>query len=153
MNTIPIFFSNTQYTIGSFTESKITPINVNWNFNYEYAFIIELNKTLLQTLIRELSALNIFSETFYLGVENELAIIVISENQSKMDITYKRSLTFAENSDVDGDYSIRDFITILKNLKTKEPIITISTNQLMVIEDTYNTYTLANKEIDWNAEI
>ena len=150
---IHILYSNGENTIGSFFQSKITPFNRDMNLNFEPAFSLRFDKTSLKTIKTELSALIKFSDTFYIGVENGLAIIVVSENQTKMDITYKRSLFITIDSDIDADYSINRFISILKNLKSKEPVILVSTNQLMAIQDSNNTYVLGNKEIDSNAEI
>ena len=145
---IHILYSNGENTIGSIFQSKITPFQRDMNLNFEPAFSLRFDKTSLKTIKTELSALIKFSDTFYIGVENGLAIIVVSENQTKMDITYKRSLFITIDSDIDADYSINRFISILKNLKSKEPVILVSTNQLMAIQDSNNTYVLANKVID-----
>ena len=148
MNTISIFFSNAQHTIGSLFESKITTKKVNMNLYFKSAFSITLDKTLLQTIIKELSALSKFADTLWLGVDNELSFIVVSENQSRMNITYKRSLTFTNNSVVDAEYSIYHFLSILKILKRNQPVITVSENKLLAITDSDNTYLLTNEEID-----
>ena len=145
---IHILYSNGENTIGSIFQSKITPFNRDMNLNFEPAFSLRFDKTSLKTIKTELSALIKFSDTFYIGVENGLAIIVVSENQTKMDITYKRSLFITNDSDIDADYSINRFISILKNLNSKEPVILVSTNQLMAIQDSNNTFVLANMEID-----
>ena len=145
---IHILYSNGENTIGSIFQSKITPFNRDMNLNFEPAFSLRFDKTSLKTIKTELSALIKFSDTFYIGVENGLAIIVVSENQTKMNITYKRSLFITNDSDIDADYSINRFISILKNLNSKEPVILVSTNQLMAIQDSNNTFVLANMEID-----
>jgi hypothetical protein len=148
MNTINTFYCDKEINIASVFQSKITPFQREMIIDFNRAFNITLDKTLLQTLIKELSALSKFSDTFWIGVDNELSFIVVSENQSRMDITYKRSLTFANDSDIDAEYSIKHFITILKNLKSNTPIITIASNKLMIIQDSYNTYTLPDMDSD-----
>ena len=148
MNTIKTFYCDKEINIASVFQSKITPFQREMIIDFEYAFDISLEKILLQTVIKELSALSKFSDTFWIGVDDELSFIVISENESRMDITYKRSLTFTNDSNIDAEYSIRHFITILKNLKSNEPIITIAINKLMIIQDSYNTYTLADMDSD-----
>ena len=148
MNTIKTFYCDKEINIASVFQSKITPFQRDMNLNFEPAFSLRFDKTSLKTIKTELSALIKFSDTFYIGVENGLAIIVVSENQNKMDITYKRSLFITNDSDIDADYSINRFISILKILKSKEPVILVSTNQLMAIQDSNNTFVLANKEID-----
>ena len=148
MNTINTFYCDKEINIASVFQSKITPFQREMIIDFNRAFNITLDKTLLQTLIKELSALSKFSDTSWIGVDNELSFIVVSENQSRMDITYKRSLTFANDSDIDAEYSIKHFITILKNLKSNTPIITIASNKLMIIQDSYNTYTLPDMDSD-----
>ena len=148
MNTINTFYCDKEINIASIFQSKITQFQREMIIDFEYAFDISLEKTLLQTVVKELSALSKFSDTFWIGVDNELSFIVVSENQSRMDITYKRSLTFTNDSNIDAEYSISHFITILKNLKSNEPIITIATNKLMIIQDNYNTYTLPDMDSD-----
>ena len=148
MNTINTFYCDKEINIASIFQSKITQFQREMIIDFEYAFDISLEKTLLQTVVKELSALSKFSDTFWIGVDNELSFIVVSENQSRMDITYKRSLTFTNDSNIDAEYSISHFITILKNLKSNEPIITIATNKLMIIQDSYNTYTLPDMDSD-----
>ena len=148
MNTINTFYCDKEINIASVFQSKITPFQREMIIDFNRAFNITLDKTLLQTLIKELSALSKFSDTFWIGVDNELSFIVVSENQSRMDITYKRSLTFTNDSNIDAEYSIRHFITILKNLKSNTPIITIASNKLMIIQDSYNTYTLPDMDSD-----
>ena len=150
MNTINTFYCDKEINIASIFQSKITQFQREMIIDFEYAFNISLEKTLLQTVLKELSALSKFSNTFWIGVDDELSFIVVSENQSRMDITYKRSLTFTNDSNIDAEYSIRHFITILKNLKSNEPIIIIATNKLMIIQDSYNTYTLPDMDSDWN---
>ena len=148
MNTINTFYCDKEINIASIFQSKITQFQREMIIDFEYAFNISLEKTLLQTVLKELSALSKFSNTFWIGVDDELSFIVVSENQSRMDITYKRSLTFTNDSNIDAEYSIRHFITILKNLKSNEPIIIIATNKLMIIQDSYNTYTLPDMDSD-----
>ena len=150
MNTINTFYCDKEINIASIFQSKITQFQREMIIDFEYAFNISLEKTLLQTVLKELSALSKFTNTFWIGVDDELSFIVVSENQSRMDITYKRSLTFTNDSNIDAEYSIRHFITILKNLKSNEPIIIIATNKLMIIQDSYNTYTLPDMDSDWN---
>jgi hypothetical protein len=148
MNTINTFYCDKEINIASIFQSKITQFQREMIIDFEYAFNISLEKTLLQTVLKELSALSKFTNTFWIGVDDELSFIVVSENQSRMDITYKRSLTFTNDSNIDAEYSIRHFITILKNLKSNEPIIIIATNKLMIIQDSYNTYTLPDMDSD-----
>ena len=145
---IHILYSNGENTIGSIFQSKITPFQRDMNLDFEPAFSMRFDKTSLKTIKNELSGLSKFSDTFYIGVDDSLSIIVVSENQNKMDITYKRSLFITNDSDIDADYSINRFISILKILKSKEPVIFVSTNQLMAIQDSNNTFILANKKID-----
>ena len=148
MNTINTFYCDKEINIASIFQSKITQFQREMIIDFEYAFDISLEKTLLQTVLKELSALSKFTNTLWIGVDDELSFIVVSENQSRMDITYKRSLTFTNDSNIDAEYSIRHFITILKNLKSNEPIIIIATNKLMIIQDSYNTYTLPDMDSD-----
>ena len=152
MNTIKILFSNKERNIGSFYESKITKNIVNLDLMFAPAYNIILNKTLLKTLIKELSALTKFKDSFYIGNDDGLSFIYVRNTSHRMNIEYRRNLFITNDTDLGAHYSIKLFTIILKNLKSKNPVITISTNKLMIIEDNNNTYALANKEIDLNAK-
>ena len=93
-------------------------------------------------------ALSKFSDSFYIGVDDGLAFIYIRNNLSEMDIEYKRNLYIVNDTNLGVHYSIELFLTILKNLKSNEPVMTVSKNKLMAITDNNNTYLLANREID-----
>jgi hypothetical protein len=148
MNTITIFFSNTQKTIGSLFESKITTDKVNMDLHFEPAYTMTFDKSTLKIIKTELSALSKFNENFYVGVDDGFAFIYIRNNQTEMNVEYKRWLFIVNDSNISAHYSIDFFMTILKNLKSKEPNITILKNKLMAIQDNDNTYVLAHKEID-----
>ena len=148
MNTITIFFSNAQKTIGSLFESKITTDKVNMDLHFEPEYSMTFDKTYLKIIKTELSALSKFSDSFYIGVDDGLAFIYIRNNLSEMDIEYKRRLFIVNDTNLGVHYSIELFLTILKNLKSNEPVITVSKNKLMAITDNDNTYLLANRKID-----
>ena len=147
MNTIEIFYTNTDNTIGSVFLSKITSVKCYQTLTYESGTILELKNPLLKTLIRELSGLEKVSVEVSLGSNGNEKFILITDKAFDKTLEYKRIISNVYDPPISKLYSLSLFVSILKTLKTKSTLITISKNGMMLIDDIQNTFVLAHKEM------
>ena len=147
MSTIDIFYANANNTIGSVFLSKITSNECYKTLTYEPITTLQLKKPLLQTLIRELSALEKVSIEVSLGSNGNEKFILITDKAFDKTLEYKRIISNVYDPPISKLYSLSLFVSILKTLKTKSTLITISKNGMMLIDDIQNTFVLAHKEM------